>query len=115
MDGALDKNAMFSKLHSLGAKPIIKIRKNASYWYTGSKYRRREMRDYRDTGYERWSSMNNYGTRWPGMEGIFSTVKCKFGENTLSRSTELLTSEGHQRFCVNDEMKEYGENHSEST
>ncbi|MEL9914523.1 MAG: hypothetical protein QXY77_01270 [Thermoplasmatales archaeon] len=27
--------------------------------------------------------MNNYGMRWPGTEGIFSSVKRKFGENTL--------------------------------
>ena len=111
-DGAFDQSPLFDKLHSLGTKPIIKIRKNASEWYRGSKFRRREVRDYKNMGYERWSSLNNYGMRWPGTEGIFSAVKRKFGENTLSRSKEGLLAEGYQRFWVYDEMREYGEAHT---
>ena len=69
------------------------------------------MREYKNMGYERWARENNYGMRWPGTEGIFSAVKRKFGENTLSRSEDGLLAEGYQRFWVYDEMREYGEKH----
>ena len=65
------------------------------------------MREYKNMGYERWERENNYGMRWPGTEGIFSAVKRKFGENTLSRSEDGLLAEGYQRFWVYDEMREY--------
>ena len=113
-DGAYDQSSVFNKLHSIGAKPVVKIRKNASAdWYKkGSKHRNREVREYKNLGYERWSSLNHYGMRWPGTEGIFSAVKRKFGENTVSRSEEGLLAEGYQRFWAYDEIKEYGEKHS---
>ena len=111
-DGAFDSSSMFKKLHSLKIKPVIKIRKNASAdWYNGSKYRRREVREYKDLGYKRWAELNSYGMRWPGTEGIFSAVKRKFGENTVSRSEDGLLAEGYQRFWTYDEMREYGEKH----
>ncbi|MEM0140872.1 MAG: IS5/IS1182 family transposase, partial [Thermoplasmatales archaeon] len=109
-DGAFDQSSMFNKLHLLHIKPVVKIRKNASTdYYNGSKYRRRIVREYKNLGYERWSSLNNYGMRWPGTEGIFSAVKRKFGENTVSRSEEGLLAEGYQRFWAYDEIREYGE------
>ncbi|MEM0134384.1 MAG: IS5/IS1182 family transposase, partial [Thermoplasmatales archaeon] len=94
--------------------PVVKIRKNASadLYRKGGKYRRSIVREYKNLGYERWSSLNNYGMRWPGTEGIFSAVKRKFGENTVSRSEEGLLAEGYQRFWVYDEMREYGEVHT---
>ena len=52
-----------------------------------------------------------YGMRWPGTEGIFSAVKRKFGENTVSRPIVGLLAEGYQRFWVYDEMREYREKH----
>ena len=111
-DGAYDQSSVFNKLHNLGAKPVVKIRKNASAdRYRGRKFRRRVVREYRMMGYERWARENNYGMRWPGTEGIFSAVKRKFGENTVSRSIVGLLAEGYQRFWVYDEMKEYGEKH----
>ena len=70
------------------------------------------MRKYKDLGYKRWTELNGYGMRWPGTEGIFSAVKRKFGENTVSRSEDGLLAEGYQRFWSYDEMKEYGEKHS---
>lgn len=71
-DGTYDTNLMFNSLHSHGIAPVIKIRKNASPdRYAGNKYRRREVRDYKDKGYSRWADENNYGMRWPGTEGIF--------------------------------------------
>ena len=49
---------------------MIKIRKNATDWYKGSRYRRREVREYRYKGYDRWSRENGYGMRlyWTQLE-----------------------------------------------
>ena len=111
-DGAFDQSSVFDKLHEIGAKPAVKIRRNSTGdWYRGSKYRNRVVREYRMMGYKRWARENNYGMRWPGTEGIFSAVKRKFGENTVSRSIVGLLAEGYQRFWVYDEMREYGEKH----
>ena len=102
-DGAFDVNSLFDLTHMIGAKPVIKIRKNASpNRYKGSKYRRRAIREYQDLGYRKWAEQNHYGMRWPGTEGIFSAVKRKFGENCVSRSTEGLEVEGYQRFWIYD-------------
>ena len=75
-DGAFDTNDLFHLMHQIGAKPVIKIRKNASTdHHRGSKYRRKAVREYREKGYRQWAEENNYGMRWPGTEGIFSAVK----------------------------------------
>ncbi|MEM4100823.1 MAG: IS5/IS1182 family transposase, partial [Thermoplasmata archaeon] len=50
-----------------------------------------------------------YGMRWVGTEGIFSAVKRKYGENTVSRSKEGLIAEGYQRFWAYDTIKCYAE------
>ena len=100
-DGAFGVNDLFDLTHPIGAKPIIKIRKNASTdHYRGSKYRRKAVREYREKGYKTWAEENNYGMRWPGTEGIFSAVKRKLGENCVSRSVEGLEAEGHQRLWI---------------
>ena len=56
--------------------------------------------------------MNRYGMRWVCTEGIFSAVKRKFGENTVSRSDEGLLAEGYQRFWAYDTIKVYDEERS---
>ena len=102
-DGAFDVNDLFDLMHSIGARPVVKIRKNASPdRYKGSKYRRRAIREYREKGYRTWAEEKHYGMRWPGTEGIFSAGKRKFGENCVSRSAEGLEAEGYQRFWVYD-------------
>ena len=106
-DGAFDVNDLFDLLHSIRAKPVIKIRKNASAdHYRGSKYRRKAIREYREKGYRQWADDNDYGMRWPGTEGIFSAVKRKFGENCVSRSTEGLEAEGYQRLWIYDHINQ---------
>ena len=102
-DGAFDTNDLFDLMNSIGAMPVIKIRKNASTERCrGSKYRRKAIRDYQEKGYKTWADQNQYGMRWPGTEGIFSAVKRKFGENCVSRSAGGLKTEGYQRFWVYD-------------
>ena len=104
-DGAFDTNDLFTLLHQIGAKPVIKIRKNApTDPYRGSRYRRRAIREYQNNGYKQWAEYNDYGMRWSGTEGIFSAVKRKFGENCVSRSTEDLETEGYQRIWVYNYM-----------
>ncbi|MEM4091228.1 MAG: hypothetical protein QXQ46_10920 [Thermoplasmatales archaeon] len=45
---------MFDNLQLLHIKPVVKIRKNASTeYYSGSKYSRRIVREYKNLGYER--------------------------------------------------------------
>ena len=90
-DGAFDTNDLFDLPHSISAKVVIKIRKNASTdRYRGSKHRRRTIREYQEKGYKTWAGENSYGMRWPGTEGIFSAVKRKFSENCMSRSAKGL-------------------------
>ncbi len=102
-DGAFDTNDLFDLIHSIGARPVIKIRKNASTdHYKGSKHRRKTIREYKEKGYKTWAEENSYGMRWPGTEGIFSAVKRKFGENCVSRSARGLEAEGYQRFWIYD-------------
>ena len=104
-DGAFDTNDLFTLMHQIGAKPVIKIRKNASTdHYRGSKYRRKAIREYQNNGYKQWAEYNDYGMRWPGTEGIFSAVKRKFGENCVSRSSKGLEAEGYQRIWVYNYM-----------
>ncbi|MEM3415582.1 MAG: hypothetical protein QW575_08435 [Thermoproteota archaeon] len=42
--------------------------------------------------------MQNYDIRWVGTESIFSAVKKKYGENTVSRPKESEIPERYQRF-----------------
>jgi len=109
-DGAFYANPMYEKLHEVGAAPIIKIPKSAStHGCKGSKYRRREVREYQKKGYRVWADEKGYGMRWPGTEGIFSAGKRKLGENMVSRSVKGLEAEGYQRFWSYDHLKRLAE------
>ncbi len=113
-DGAYDTRAMFRALQRTGTEPVIKIARNAQAVRRhssrpGGGARRRAIREYRELGYRAWAEAKGYGRRWPGTEGIFSAVKRKFGENTVSRSAGGLVAEGYQRFWAYDELREYGE------
>ena len=68
-DGAFDTNDRFTLIHYIGAKPVVKIRKNASTdRYRGSKYRRRAIMECQNKRYISWSGDNDYEMRWPGIE-----------------------------------------------
>ena len=102
-DGAFDTNDLFDLMHHMGARAVIKIRKNASTDHSrGSKYRRKAVREYQNKRYRQWAEENNHGMRWPGTERIFSAVKRKFGENRVSRSVKGLEAEGYQRIWIYD-------------
>ncbi|OWP57179.1 MAG: hypothetical protein B2I17_02035 [Thermoplasmatales archaeon B_DKE] len=104
-DGAFDTNDLFDLMHTINAKPVIKIRKNASTdRCRGSRYRRKEIWEYRNRGYRTWAEENHYSMRWSGTEGIFSAIKRKFGENCVSRSARGLEVEGYQRLWIYDHI-----------
>ncbi|MEM3573060.1 MAG: IS5/IS1182 family transposase, partial [Nitrososphaeria archaeon] len=66
-------------------------------------------RVYKRLGHRKWAGYKKYGMRWVGTEGIFSAVKRKYGENTVSRSKKGLIAEGYQRFWAYDTIKCYAE------
>ncbi|VUT23774.1 MAG: Transposase DDE domain protein [Candidatus Methanolliviera sp. GoM_asphalt] len=107
-DGAFDTNALFEYLEESKIESAIKIRKNASTCCRGSKRRREEIREYLRLGYNKWSNKKRYGMRWVATEGIFSAVKRKFGEKTVSRSKNGLIAEAIQRFWNYDLLRAYG-------
>jgi hypothetical protein len=98
-DGAYDTNALYHALQETGTEPVIKVRKNATAGahpsWESSKFRRRAAREYRRLGYREWADTQGYGMRWPGTEGIFSAMKRKFGEDSVSRSAGGLAAEGY--------------------
>lgn len=109
-DGAFsgDTNALFEYLEESRIESAIKIRKNASTCCRGSKRRREEVREYLRLGYDKWSDKKRYGMRWVATEGVFSAIKRKFGEKTVSRSKNGLIAEAIQRFWSYDLLRAYG-------
>jgi hypothetical protein len=127
-DGKFDTNETFEKLEKLDIEAIIPVAINAStkgsdpprkksirdqfklpegrkihnpnFKFKDTKIRRRKMQ-------KKWREKVRHGLRWPGTEGIFSSVKRKFGENTVSRKTENLIAEAIQRFWAYDVICNY--------
>jgi len=123
-DGKFDTNDTFNELEKFGAEPLIPVDINASP--SGSDPPRRKVvraqfrlpegpgrRKFHDTKERRkkmqkkWRKRVKHGLRWPGNEGIFSSVKRKFGENTVSRKKENLIVEAIQRFWAYDVICSY--------
>ena len=106
----MDSNDLFRYLDKEKIASAIKIRKNATTDHCkGSKRRRTEIRSYQRWGYELWSHLRRYGLRW-AIEGIFSAVKRKFGENILAKSEKTMRAEAVQRFWSYDTVRNYGLN-----
>lgn len=81
-DGTFDTNNLYTVMHSIGSRVVIKIRTNASPGrYRGSKYGRWAIREYQKKEHKQKAEDNDYGMRWPGTDSIFSAVKRRFGEN----------------------------------
>ena len=109
-DGSFDSNEMFRELDKSNIDSAVKIRKNAdTSRRRGSRRRRDEIRQFRSLGYKKWAKSKFYGLRW-ALEGIFSSVKRKYGENTVSRKRDSLVAEGIQRFWAYDILSNYPRN-----
>jgi len=107
-DGAYDTNEIFNAIGD--AESAVKIRKNATtYRCRGSRRRRQEVREYMKLGYKTWAKDTKYGLRW-AIEGIFSSVKRKFGEDLRARSVIGLIAEAMQKVWAYDAMVSYAKN-----
>ena len=100
-DGAYDANEVFYAIED--AESAIMIRKNGSTCCRGNRRRREEIRKYFSLRYKAWSKITKYGLRW-AVEGTFSAVKRKFGEDLKSRTVIGLLAEAMQKFWAYDEM-----------
>jgi len=92
------------------AESAVKIRKNTStYRRRGSRRRRQEVRKYMKMGYKTWAKDTKYWLKWT-IEGIFSSVKRKFGEGLRVRTPIGLIAEAMQKMWIYDEMVSHGRN-----
>jgi len=106
MDGYHDCKKTFDLCHDLGIEPVIKIRKNASEKGLGP--RSREVRFYKEAGYEKWADLKQYGLRWVATEGIFSAVKRIFGEYVSSHKKRNMYHDGRLKFWAYQQLRDIG-------
>lgn len=105
-DGAHDQRKLFNKFAEHKIEPVLKVRKNASTKARGSPARAREVRRYKELGYEEWARITKYGMRW-ATEGKFSSVKRKFGETVRSSKKANMLKEAKRKFILYERMMAY--------
>lgn len=108
-DGAFDVKDLFNFLQKYGILSAIKIREGASDNADGSMRRAREVKEYKEEGYNEWARKKHYGRRWTGSEVIFSAVKGIFGEKTRAKTIPNMIREVERRFWAYQRMKRYAE------
>ncbi len=91
MDGLHDCEDTFDLCAKEKIEVGIKIRENASEKGLGP--RPREVKKYKELGYEQWFKEKEYGLRWPASEAIFSGVKRIFGEFVRSHKKANMYKE----------------------
>lgn len=107
-DGAHDKRKLFNALEKYKIEQAIKPRSNASTKARGSTSRAREVRLFKELGYEEWAKEKEYGMRW-GTEGKFSCVKRKFGEYVRSTKKINMVEEARRKFVLYERMMAFAE------
>jgi len=107
-DGAHDKRKLFNALEKHNIEQVIKIRSNASTKSRGSISRAREVRKFKELGYEQWAKEKEYGMRW-ATEGKFSSVKGKFGEYVRSTKKNNMLEEARRKFVLYERMMTHAE------
>ena len=107
-DGAHDKRKLFNALEKHKIEHAIKPRSNASTKARGSVSRAREVRKFKEQGYEEWAKEKKYGMRW-ATEGKFSCVKRKFGEYVRSAKKNNMIEEARRKFVLYERMMAYAE------
>ena len=107
-DGAHDKRKLFNALEKHKIEHAIKPRSNASTKARGSTSRAREVRLFKELGYEKWAKEKEYGMRW-ATEGKFSSVKRKFGEYVRSAKKNNMIEEARRKFVLYERMMTYAE------
>ena len=107
-DGAHDKRKLFNALEKHKIEQAVKPRTNASTKARGSASRAREVRKFKELGYENWAKEKEYGMRW-ATEGKFSCVKRKFGEYVRSANKNNMIEEARRKFVLYERMMAYAE------
>ncbi len=105
-DGALDKKTLFDLLAEHKIKSGIKITNLTTKDDPNSTNRNKEVDVFIKKGYKKWAKNRKYGLRW-NTEGIFSSVKRKFGENVRSMKVEYILKEVKRKFWVYENIKDY--------
>lgn len=106
-DGAFDVHELFDCLDFYKIPSAIKIRESAVIDPGGSVRRNIEVAKYQERGYEKWAEEKQYGMRWPGTEGIISSVKRKFGERIRSRREKNMLKEAKRKFWAYATIRTY--------
>lgn len=106
-DGAFDVKELFNLLDKNSTESAIPPRDNATSKSKGSMRRAREVKEYKSKEWDDWAKDKEYGLRWPGTEGIFSSVKCIFGECTRAKKPETACLEAKRKFWAYQKMKNY--------
>ena len=90
MDGAYDREEVWSEVERMGAKAVIKVRREGRE--KGLIGRDETIREVREKGIEGWAKEKGYGRRNMA-EASFSRLKGIFGERVRARSREGQESE----------------------
>ena len=67
----------------------------------------REVFEYQTKTWDEWAMGKQYGKRWLGAEGIFSSVKGIFGEHTRAKTVETACLEVERKFWAYETMRKY--------
>jgi hypothetical protein len=110
-DGAFDVLDLFNLLEQHGTNSAIPPRDDASTKAHGSMRRAREVADYKAKSWDDWAKDKEYGKRWLGTEGIFSSVKGIFGEHTRAKLPKTACLEAARKFWAYELMRRYAKAH----
>ena len=91
-DGGYDARSCFNGCAKLGAKPLFRVRKNASTRARGSPSRAEVVRRVRKHGLRVWKRMVGFGRRW-AVETAIGSFKAMFGESVMARTVEAAQLE----------------------
>jgi len=107
-DGLHDCKKTFNLCEKYGIETAIKIRKDASTKARGSIRRKKEVKEYKRLGHEKWVKEKGYGMRWPASEGIFSANKRMFGEMVKATKKRNMYHEVRLKFWASNKIKGVG-------
>lgn len=107
MDGAYDRGEVWEEIERMGAKGVIKVRRDGKEGGV-LKGRDEAIREMREKGFCEWAKEKGYGRR-DKVEATFSRMKGIFGDKVRARSWEGRESEIGVRIWILNRMMEMGE------
>ena len=108
-DGAFDSKELFNFLDHNSIDSAIPPRDNSADKADGSMRRAREVAEYKSKTWDEWARDKQYGKRWLGTEGIISSVKGIFGEDTRAKTAENACLEAGRKFWHYEKMRKYAQ------